>query len=81
VAGHRLKFFYATQLKSSPPTILLFVNRSDLFSDPYRKYLAGELRKAFGFEGCPIILISRTREKTIDPIRKPKPNRHLRQQR
>jgi GTP-binding protein len=79
-AGHRLKFFYATQIKQAPPTFLLFVNRSDLFSDPYRKYLAGEMRKAFGFEGCPIILISRTREKTIDPIRKTKPKRHSREQ-
>jgi GTP-binding protein len=77
-SGHRLKFFYATQIKPSPPTFLLFVNRADLFSDRYKKYLADEMRKAFGFEGCPIILVSRTREKTIDPIRKPKPTRHLR---
>jgi GTPase len=77
-SGHRLKFFYATQIKPSPPTFLLFVNRADLFSDRYKKYLGDEMRKAFGFEGCPIILVSRTREKTIDPIRKPKPTRHLR---
>jgi len=30
--GHRLKFFYATQVKQSPPTFLLFVNRDELFS-------------------------------------------------
>jgi GTP-binding protein len=77
-SGHRLKFFYATQIKPSPPTFLLFVNRADLFSDRYKKYLADEMRKAFGYEGCPIILVSRTREKTIDPIRKPKPTKHLR---
>jgi GTP-binding protein len=77
-SGHRLKFFYATQIKPAPPTFLLFVNRADLFTDRYKKYLADEMRKAFGFEGCPIILVSRTREKTIDPIRKPKPTRHLR---
>jgi GTP-binding protein len=77
-SGHRLKFFYATQIKPSPPTFLLFVNRSDLFSDRYKKYLGDEMRKAFGYEGCPIILVSRTREKTIDPIRKPKPAKHLR---
>ncbi|HUD82170.1 MAG TPA: hypothetical protein VMQ67_01645, partial [Candidatus Saccharimonadales bacterium] len=77
-SGHRLKFFYATQIKPSPPTFLLFVNRADLFSDRYKKYLADEMRKAFGYEGCPIILVSRTRDKTIDPIRKPKPTKHLR---
>lgn len=69
-AGHRLKFFYATQMKESPPTFVLFVNRAELFSDSYRKYLQGELRKAFGYEGCPIILIPRARPRTIEPVRK-----------
>ena len=69
-AGHRLKFFYATQLKQAPPMFLLFVNRDELFSDQYSKYLARELRRAFGYEGCPIILIARPRARTIEPKRK-----------
>jgi GTPase len=69
-AGHRLKFFYATQVKESPPTFVLFVNRADLLSDPYKKYLQGELRKAFGYEGCPIVLVPKARPKTIEPVRK-----------
>jgi len=85
-AGHRLKFFYATQVKQSPPTFLLFVNREDLFSDQYKKYLGGEMRRAFGFEGCPIVLVGRARTKTIESVRKTKsgiraktvkPNRRL----
>ena len=56
-AGHRLKFYYATQVRQAPPTFLMFVNRDELFSDAYKKHLAGELRKAFGYEGCPIILV------------------------
>jgi len=71
--GHRLKFFYATQVRQSPPTFVLFVNREDLFTDTYRKYLANEMRKAFGFEGCPINLLPRAREKTIEPIRRGRP--------
>jgi GTPase len=46
--GHRLKFFYATQVKQAPPTFLLFVNRDELFSDQYKKYLADQMRSAFG---------------------------------
>ena len=69
-SGHRLKFFYATQVRQAPPTFLLFVNRADLFSDQYRKYLTQEMRRAFGFEGCPIILAARAREKTIEPVRR-----------
>ena len=68
-AGHRLKFFYATQVKEAPPTFLLFVNREELLSDPYKKYLADELRRSFGYEGCPIILVAKPRPKTIESIR------------
>lgn len=74
-AGHRLKFYYATQVRQAPPTFLLFVNREDLFSDQYKRYLAGEMRRAFGYEGCPLILIGRERERTIEPVRKPKPGK------
>jgi GTP-binding protein len=69
-AGHRLKFFYATQVRQAPPTFLLFINRDELFSDQYKKYLAGELRRAFGYEGCPMVLVPKPRPKTVEPIRK-----------
>src|SRR5882724_6552355 len=68
--GHRLKFFYATQVKQAPPTFLLFVNRDELFSQQYKKYLADQMRAAFGYEGCPIILVPKPRPKTIEPVRK-----------
>jgi len=64
--GHRVKFFYATQVKQTPPTFLLFVNRDEMFSDAYTKYLVGEIRKAFGYEGCPIVLVPKPRPKTIE---------------
>ncbi|HEY3763282.1 MAG TPA: ribosome biogenesis GTPase Der [Verrucomicrobiae bacterium] len=72
-AGHRLKFFYATQVRQAPPTFLMFVNRDELFSEQYKKYLAGEMRKAFGYEGCPIVLAPKARPKTVEPVRKFKP--------
>ncbi len=68
--GHRLKFFYATQVRQAPPTFLLFVNRDELFSDQYKKYLSGQLRRAFGYEGCPLVLVPKARPKTIEPVRK-----------
>jgi GTP-binding protein len=73
--GHRVKFFYATQVRQAPPTFLLFVNRDELFSDQYKKYLGNELRKAFGFEGCPILLVPKARPQTIEPFKKHKPLR------
>src|SRR6266853_397943 len=68
--GHRLKFFYATQVRQAPPTFLLFINREELFSQQYKKYLADQMRVAFGYEGCPIILVPKPRPKTIEPVRK-----------
>ncbi len=68
--GHRLKFFYATQVRQAPPTFLLFVNRDELLSPQYKKYLADRMRRAFGYEGCPILLVPKPRPKTIEPIRR-----------
>ena len=73
--GHRLKFFYATQVREAPPTFLLFVNRADLFSPAYEKYLGDQMRGAFGYEGCPLVLVPKARPKTIEPVRRfRKPN-------
>ena len=71
--GHRLKFYYATQVRQAPPTFLLFVNRDELFSDAYKKHLASDLRTAFGYEGCPIVLVPKARPKTVQPKRKFRP--------
>ena len=68
--GHRLKLYYATQVHSRPPTFLLFVNRKELMSDNYMRYLIGVLRKAFGFEGCHIRLVAKPRPKSIEPVRR-----------
>jgi GTP-binding protein len=76
--GHRLKFYYATQVKAAPPTFLLFVNRDELFSEQYKKYLADRMRTAFGYEGCPLVLVPKARPKTIEPVRKFNPARTAR---
>ena len=73
--GLRLKFFYATQVRQAPPTLLLFVSRDDLFSQQYKKYLSDQLRAAFGYEGCPVILVPKSRPKTIEPVRKFRPRK------
>jgi GTP-binding protein len=70
--GERLRFYYATQVKQAPPTFLLFINRESLFSPPYKKYLGDQLRRAFGYEGCPLVLVPKARPKTIAPVRKPR---------
>ena len=78
--GHRLKFFYATQVRLAPPTFLLFVNRDELLSDQYKKYLGDQLRAAFGYEGCPLVLVPKARPKTVESKRKPRPDPRSRAQ-
>ncbi|WP_018247550.1 ribosome biogenesis GTPase Der [Orenia marismortui] len=59
--GKRLKIFYATQPKVNPPLFVLFVNDAELMHFSYKRYLENQIRKAFGFEGSPIKLITRER--------------------
>lgn len=60
--GKRLKIFYATQGSIKPPTFIIFINDKELFHFSYERYLENQIRKAFGFEGTPIRIISRERD-------------------
>ncbi len=59
-AGTRFKVKYASMLKSSPPTFLLFSNKSQGIPENYRKYLVNGLRKEFDLTNTPVHLIFRT---------------------
>jgi GTP-binding protein len=61
--GRELKIYYATMARVRPPTIVLFMNNPDLMHFSYARYLENQLREAFGFEGTPIRLIARKRDK------------------
>lgn len=54
VRGKRLRVYYTTQVKSKPPTFVLFINNIELIKESYKKYLTKKLREAFGFFGSPI---------------------------
>ncbi len=62
--GRRLKVYYSSQVAVAPPTIVLFVNGSDLLHFSYQRFLENVLRKSFDFSGTPIKII--TREKNGD---------------
>ncbi len=57
--GKRLKIYYVTQVKTRPPTFVVFVNNKDLMHFSYTRYLENHLRKQFGFVGTPIKMIIR----------------------
>jgi len=65
--GRHLKIFYVTQAQARPPVFLFFVNDHNLVHFSYRRYLENKLREAFGFEGTPLRLIMRDRERGEQP--------------
>jgi len=56
--GHP-KIYYATQVASLPISLLLFVNRVDLFDENFRRFAVNKLREALGIEEVPIRLLLR----------------------
>lgn len=65
--GQQGKIYYATQVSVRPPLIVCFVNDPALFPDEYRRYLEGRLREAFDFEGTPLRIQFRPRERGRQP--------------
>jgi GTP-binding protein len=57
--GRRLKIYYVTQVASSPPVIVCFVNDPKLMHWSYQRYLINTFRRELGFEGTPIRLSAR----------------------
>ena len=60
--GGRIKILYCSQVSTSPPTIVLFVNNAEWMHFSYLRYLENRLRETFNFEGTPINLVVRNRK-------------------
>ena len=59
--GKQPRILFGTQASSRPPTFVLFTTG---FLDPqYRRFIQRRLREVYGFEGSPIIVNMRVREK------------------
>jgi GTP-binding protein len=60
-SGRQLKIYYCTQVRSDPPTFLLYVNDPQLAHFSYLRYLENQLRQAHHFDGTPVRLVLRPR--------------------
>jgi len=59
--GKQPRILFGTQVQNRPPTFVLFTTG---FLDPgYRRFIQRRLRERYGFEGTPIVLNMRIREK------------------
>ncbi len=63
VRGKQPRFLYATQVSIEPPTFVLFASDASTIHFSYRRYLENRLREAFGFDGTPLRLVIRERQR------------------
>ncbi|MDH3261790.1 MAG: ribosome biogenesis GTPase Der [Acidimicrobiia bacterium] len=60
--GRRPKILYAVQAGTSPPTVIVFVSGGEI-GDDYLRYLENRMRAEMEFEGTPIHLVTRAKER------------------
>ncbi len=61
--GRRVKFYYATQVRTKPPSFVVFTNYPSAVRTPYHRYLTNQLREHFVFDKSPIKIVFRERER------------------
>lgn len=61
LSGRQLKFYYSTQVRSDPPTFILYVNDPELAHFTYLRFLENRLRAVYPFIGTPVRLVVRPR--------------------
>jgi GTP-binding protein len=61
--NRRAKIYYATQVGTEPPTIVLKCNEPALLDEGWKRYLLGCLREELPYPEIPIRLYFRQREK------------------
>ncbi|MDP2965819.1 MAG: ribosome biogenesis GTPase Der [Pelolinea sp.] len=55
--GRILRIYYGTQVRSDPPTFMLYVNDVKLAHFSYLRYLENQIRKEYPFTGTPIHIV------------------------
>lgn len=61
--GKWVKFYYATQAATEPPTFVIFCNDPQNVHFSYQRYLENTLREHFGFTGTPLVIRLRARNR------------------
>ena len=64
--GQRIKLRYITQVKSRPPSFVVFGNRTDELPESYRRYLVNALRRDLKLGAVPMRLEFRGRANPFD---------------
>jgi GTPase len=65
--GRRIKLRYMTQIKSRPPSFVVFGTRVDQLPESYRRYLVNGIRRDLGFGAVPVRLTFRAPKNPFGP--------------
>lgn len=65
--NRRPKVYYATQVATNPPTIVLFTNGPELFDNTYERYLIKTFRDKLPFSEVPIKMHIRRKRREDEP--------------
>jgi GTPase len=68
--GKRIKLRYVTQVKTRPPSFVVFGNRTDELPESYRRYLVNALRRDLNLGAVPVRLEFRGRSNPFDRERR-----------
>jgi GTPase len=68
--GKRIKLRYITQVKSRPPSFVIFGNRLEELPESYRRYLLNAMRRDLGLGPVPLRLDFRGRSNPFDKSRR-----------
>ncbi|MBA3577018.1 MAG: ribosome biogenesis GTPase Der, partial [Sphingomonas sp.] len=67
--GKRIKLRYITQVKSRPPSFVVFGTRTSEIPESYRRYLLNSMRRDLGLGPVPLRLTMRSPKNPYDPER------------
>ena len=65
--GKRIKMRYVTQVKTRPPSFVIFGTRVDQLPASYERYLVNSMRRELGFGAVPVRLSLRAAKNPFDP--------------
>ena len=64
--GKPVRLYYVTQAQTSPPAFIAVANYPDAVHSSYKRYVINKIREAFQFEGTPVRVMYRAKNKKQD---------------
>ncbi len=59
--GQPVKFYYGTQVRTDPPTFMIYCNNPKLAHFTYMRFMENQIRKEYPFTGTPIRIVLKSR--------------------